>query len=88
MLKVRRTTNGEVIYSVSGRLEPDSLRELSAALTLEVAGPRIALDLQELVLVDRAAVAFLRTCERKGIMLRNCPNYVRLWMACDRQGSK
>src|SRR5262249_42189476 len=35
------------------------------------------LDLNEVRLVDRAAVAFLRRCESSGVGLKNCPVYVR-----------
>jgi len=82
MLKVQRTANGEVVFAVSGRLEADSLRELSALLELESSGRPVTLELQDLDLVDRAAVDFLRACEGKRIVLRNCPAYIRAWMAC------
>jgi hypothetical protein len=83
MLKIQRTANGEVVFAVSGRLEADSLGELSVLLALESSGRPIALELQDLVLVDRGAVDFLRACEQKGIVLRNCPTYIRVWMAGD-----
>jgi len=31
--------------------------------------------------VDREIVRFLRRCERDGIALRNCPPYIREWIA-------
>jgi hypothetical protein len=40
----------------------------------------IILDLRELRLADRDAVKFLRSCERQGMKLENCPAYVREWM--------
>ena len=40
----------------------------------------IILDLQEMRLADRVAVKFLRSCERDGMKLENCPAYVREWM--------
>ena len=40
----------------------------------------IILDLRELRLADRDAVKFLRSCERGGMNLENCPAYVREWM--------
>ncbi|HWO29613.1 MAG TPA: hypothetical protein VNO32_12535, partial [Candidatus Acidoferrum sp.] len=43
----------------------------------------IILDLQVMRLADRDAVKFLRSCERDGMKLENCPAYVREWM--DRQ---
>jgi hypothetical protein len=83
MLKVQRTANGEVVLAVSGRLDADSLGELSALLALEYSGRPVTLELQDLLLVDRDAVEFLRACEGKGIVLRHCPQYIRIWMAID-----
>lgn len=80
MLKVQRTANGEVVFAVSGQLDAEGLRELSALLALE-ASRQVTLELKDLVLVDRNAVGFLRSCAEKGIGLRNCPQYIRIWMA-------
>jgi predicted metal-binding protein len=44
----------------------------------------IFLDLRELRLADREAVKFLRSCERHGMKLENCPTYVREWMDRER----
>jgi hypothetical protein len=87
MLKIQRSGNGYVIFAVSGRLEADSLRELSALLALECATRAVTLELKDLLLVDREAVGFLRTCAEKGIELRNCPQYIRTWMANDGEGA-
>lgn len=81
MLKIQRTANGEVIFAVSGQLEVDTLGELSALLAREAPGLIVALELSDLILVDRDAVDFLRACEGRGIILRNCPPYIRIWMA-------
>ena len=44
----------------------------------------VVLDLTDLVLADRDAVRYLRDHETGGrIVLRNCPAYVRAWMAAD-----
>jgi hypothetical protein len=83
MLKIQRTANGEVVFAVSGRLEVDSLCELSALLARESPTRALTLELKDLVLVDRDAVGFLRACAEKGIELRNCPQYIRIWMASD-----
>lgn len=81
MLKIQRTANDEVIFAVSGQLEADTLGELSALLAREAPGLIVALELSDLILVDRDAVDFLRACEGRGIILRNCPPYIRIWMA-------
>jgi anti-anti-sigma regulatory factor len=81
MLKVQRGANGNVVFTVSGRLEAENVAELSALLAAEPAGRPLVLDLKDLVLVDRDAVRFLKVCEGNGIVLRNCPPYVRAWIA-------
>jgi hypothetical protein len=86
MLKVRRSANGEVVFTVSGRLGADNLGQLSAPLGAETAGRTLVLDLKDLVLVDHDAVHFLRVCEEDRIVLRNCPPYIRAWMA--REGER
>ena len=81
MLKIQRTANGDVVFTVSGRLEADNVSELSALLAAEQRGRTRVLDLKDLVAVDGDAVRFLRMCEADGIVLRNCPPYIRAWMA-------
>ena len=81
MLKIQRKANGGVVLTLSGRLDEDSLGELSAALDAEPAGRAVVLDLKDVVLVDRDTVRFLRGRERAGIGLRNCPPYIREWIA-------
>jgi hypothetical protein len=39
------------------------------------------IDLAEVTLVDRDVVPFLAVCERKGIELKNCPRFLREWIA-------
>ncbi len=41
----------------------------------------VALDPTEVTLVDRDVVNFLAACELKGIELRNCPAFLRGWIA-------
>ena len=80
MLKIQRKANGDVVLTLSGRLDADSLSELSTALDAEPAGRAVVLDLKDVVLVDRDTVRFLRARERDGIALRNCPPYIRAWI--------
>ena len=85
MLKIQRKANGDVVFTLSGRLRADNVSELSALLAAEPAGLAVVLDLKDLVLVDRDIVRFLRGCERDGIALRNCPPYIREWIARERE---
>jgi anti-anti-sigma regulatory factor len=80
MLKIQRTENGDVVFTVSGRLEADNVGELSTLLEAEQDGRTRVLDLKDLVLVNSNAVRFLRACVNDGIVVRNCPPYIRAWM--------
>jgi len=80
MLKIQRTANGDVVFTVSGRLEAHNISELSTLLAAETCGLTHVLDLKDLVLVDGDAVRFLKTCEADSIVIRNCPAYIRAWM--------
>jgi anti-anti-sigma regulatory factor len=81
MLKIERIANGEIVFTVIGQLEVDNIGELLTLLSEEPAGRNVALDLKDLVLVDRIAVRLLRECEARGVLLRNCPAYIRVWIA-------
>jgi len=80
MLRIQRSANGDVVFTVSGRLAVDNVSELASALAAEPEGRGLVLDLKDVVLVDRDTVRFLRARERDGIALRNCPPYIRAWI--------
>ncbi len=84
MLKITRAANGEVVFTVSGRLDAENLAELETLFRAEASGRRITLDLTELTLVDQDAVLFLGRCEAENIRLRNCPAYIREWIMRER----
>jgi anti-anti-sigma regulatory factor len=81
MLKIQRRANGEVVFTVSGRLDADNVSELSTLLAEESTGRALVFDLRDVVLVDRDAIRFLRVLESDGITLRNCPPYIQEWIA-------
>ena len=81
MRKIQRRGNGEIVFTVSGRLKAGNESELSALLTAEPTDRPLVLDLKDVVLVDREIVRYLRDCEADGIELRNCPPYIRAWIA-------
>jgi hypothetical protein len=80
MLKIQRSTNGRVVYTLSGRIEAEDIVELQRILNLETENDQLALDLKDVTLVDREAVKFLARCEADSITLENCPAYVREWI--------
>ena len=80
MLRIQRASNGKIVFSLSGRIEPEDIGELQRLFSLEVSSVRIVLNLKELVLVDVRAVEFLAGCEAAGMTLNDCPAYVRTWI--------
>jgi len=81
MLRIQRTANGDIVFTVSGRLDADNVSEVSRLLAGESPGQSLVLDLKNVVLVDREAIRFLRARQSDGIALRNCPPYIREWIA-------
>ena len=84
MLKIQRAVNGEVVFTLSGRIATENVDELKTLFGSEAKGRRIGLDLKDLTLVDRDAVRFLGRCEADSIKLKNCPAYIREWVTRER----
>jgi anti-anti-sigma regulatory factor len=55
MLKIQRSSNGEVIFRLSGRLNEEHVAEMETLLRSEAAAQKMVLDLKDLTLVDRDA---------------------------------
>jgi anti-anti-sigma regulatory factor len=86
MLKIRRAANGEVVFTLSGRMDAENIGEMKSLFQSEAKGRPIVLDLRDLTLVDQAAVSFLERCEADSIKLKNCPAYIREWITRKRGG--
>jgi anti-anti-sigma regulatory factor len=84
MLKIQRMANGEVVFTVSGRMDATHTGLLKRLFRHESKGSQIVLDLKDLTLVDREAVRFLGRCESDSIRLKNSPAYVREWIERER----
>ena len=80
MLKIQRSSNGEVVFTLNGQMDEEQAVELEALIKSEAKGRRIVLDLKDLTLVSRDALSFFERCEAGGITLKNCPAYVRKWI--------
>jgi anti-anti-sigma regulatory factor len=80
MLKIQRSANGSVLFTLSGRIEAEDVKELRQLLALETTGQHLVLDLRNVTLVNDAAVKFLASCETDSIKLVNCPAYIREWV--------
>jgi hypothetical protein len=74
-----------VVLRVSGRIHGEHVDTLRLLIEREKGG--VAIDLREVILVDREAVKLLTLSETKGIELRNCPAYIREWVERERTGS-
>jgi anti-anti-sigma regulatory factor len=85
MLKIQRSSNGQVVIKLSGRMDAENIGELETLVREEAAGRRIVLDLRDLTLVDQDAVNFLKRCEEDNITLKNCPAYIREWITRGRK---
>jgi hypothetical protein len=88
MLRIQRAVNGEVTFTLSGRLNEQNVAELNSVIESEDAGHHIILDLKDLTLVDREAVRYLKRCETQGIKLENCPAYIREWIVRERDAKR
>ena len=67
---------------LSGQVRAEHIDQLKAEI--ERAGLQVALDLEEVDLVDIEAIRFLNTCEADGISVLHCSPYIREWMFRER----
>jgi anti-anti-sigma regulatory factor len=86
MLKIQRTSNGQVVFALSGRMDEEHIAELETLIKSERKGRRIVLDLKDLTLAGQEAISFLEHSEAGGITLMNCAAYVREWITRQRRG--
>ena len=74
------------MFALSGDMDQEHAARLHELLASETDAP-VTLDLQNVTLVDRAAVQFLARAEADGIRIVNCPSYVRTWIAAETDSS-
>jgi hypothetical protein len=67
---------------LSGAFRSEHLDQVK--VEIERGGPRVALDLEEVDLVDLEGVRFLNACEAEGISALYCSPYIREWMLRER----
>ena len=80
MLKIQRSANGRIVFTLSGRIEAEDVKELRQLLALETSGQHLVLNLRDVTLVNQGAVDFLAGCEADSVKLENCPAYIREWI--------
>jgi hypothetical protein len=78
--RIDRVVSAEnlVVLIVSGRITKDHVDMLRGVLEEESGG--FAIDLANVLVVDREAVKLLALSEANGTELRNCPPYIREWI--------
>jgi hypothetical protein len=81
------TDDDSVIFSISGRVTAEDLDVLRDALARE-SRPVAAVDLKNVLLIDRNTVKFILVAEANGVELRNCPPFVREWIAREKAQGK
>ena len=80
MLKLERKVDGErTTLRLIGRAQSEHLGEITKQMGK--AGPKVALDLEEVTIVDVEVVRFLGTCEKQGAELLHCPAFIREWIS-------
>ena len=85
MLRIQRKANGDVVFSLSGRIDKENIAELEALVGAESEGRLIILDLKDMTLAGQDGIEFLAQCEKAGIALLNCDPYVREWITRQRR---
>ena len=78
----RLIDEGLVELCISGQVTGDDVDILRVAIDQE--RQLLAIDLNEVDLVDGSAVNVLAISEADGIELRNCPPYIREWVDQER----
>jgi hypothetical protein len=78
--RIDRVVSAEhlVVLFISGRITGEHVDMLRGVLEQEAGG--FAVDLKNVLLVDREAVKLLAFSESNGTELRNCPPYIREWV--------
>jgi hypothetical protein len=80
MFRIRKGGNGQVVFTLSGRMAADVIVEIQQELRKVTGARSIVLDLKDVTLVNQRAVEFLARCEADKITLQRCPAYIRQWL--------
>ena len=62
MFRIHRSENGEVVFTISGRIDSEHIAELETLIGAEAKGRRI-LDLKDMTLTGQDGIDFLTRCE-------------------------
>jgi anti-anti-sigma regulatory factor len=87
MLRIDKTGNRDVVFTLTGRIDKEDIAELEALIGAEGKDRHIILDLKDMTLTGQDGINFLAQCEAAGIALVNCDPYVREWITRQRLGT-
>jgi len=80
MFRIERSANGQVVFTLSGRMKTEDIEQVRQLLVAEAAGRRLRINLKDVTLINQDIVVFLAECEANGIELECCPLHVRSWI--------
>lgn len=86
MLRVRNSSDEEVLFALSGRIDSEQVAEFESSIRTEGNGRRIVIDLKDVTLAGEDGIIFLAQCEAENITLVNCPHYIRKWITRQQGG--
>jgi anti-anti-sigma regulatory factor len=80
MLRIHRKADGDVVFTLSGRIDKEHVAELEALIGAEGKDRRIILDFKDMTLTGQDGINFLAQCEAAAIGLRRFrePTHLRL----------
>jgi len=88
MLKIesKPEATGTVRLTLAGKIHANSLGEIRRAIdrARRQRARRVALDLSEITLADRASIDFLAQQSKEEVELVNCPPYLASWIERER----
>lgn len=85
MLRIERSANGQVVFTLSGRMQTADLDQVQQVLVVEEPERQLTFDLRNVTLVNHDVVRFLGDCEMKGIKPETCPLHIRNWIEQERR---
>ena len=88
MLRIERSANGQVVFTLSGRMQTEDIEQFQQLLSVEAPGQQLIFNLRDVTLVNQDSVAFLADCEAKGIKLESCPLHIRNWIDQEQRRNK
>jgi anti-anti-sigma regulatory factor len=86
-LKIVKKFDGKrTVLRLSGRIQSANVGEISEQMNGHA--ETIALDLEDVTLVDADVVRFLGVREAEGVELVNCSPYIRDWIVSERNNDE